>query len=104
MLLGILKKIYNYLVQLVLKIDYKIVYHRLLVYYNKPIFAYGLGPINIFIKMRLNEKVRVLTGDKRETAINIGYSCNLLNSSMNVLLLDESNIDNTRSSIEKLLC
>lgn len=28
-------------------------------------------------------KIWVLTGDKIETAINIGYSCNVLNNEMN---------------------
>ncbi|XP_018421221.1 PREDICTED: phospholipid-transporting ATPase IK-like [Nanorana parkeri] len=37
-----------------------------------------------------NIKVWMLTGDKKETAINIAYSCNLLSSNMQ--LLDESDI------------
>ncbi|XP_073453194.1 phospholipid-transporting ATPase IK-like isoform X2 [Aquarana catesbeiana] len=37
-----------------------------------------------------NIKVWMLTGDKKETAINIGYSCNLLSSDMQ--LLDETDI------------
>lgn len=31
----------------------------------------------------------VLTGDKVETAINIGYSCQLLNDEMNMFVLTE---------------
>ena len=34
-------------------------------------------------------KVWVLTGDKVETAINIGYSCKLLNDEMNTFILRE---------------
>jgi magnesium-transporting ATPase (P-type) len=34
-------------------------------------------------------KVWVLTGDKVETAINIGYSCKLLNSEMNTNIIDK---------------
>lgn len=34
-------------------------------------------------------KVWVLTGDKVETAINIGYSCKLLNSEMNINIIDK---------------
>ena len=33
-------------------------------------------------------KVWVLTGDKVETAINIGYSCRLLNNEMNQFLIN----------------
>lgn len=33
-------------------------------------------------------KVWVLTGDKIETAINIGFSCNLLNNDLQQLLVD----------------
>lgn len=32
-------------------------------------------------------KVWVLTGDKIETAINIGYSCRLLNNDMNQVII-----------------
>lgn len=34
-------------------------------------------------------KVWVLTGDKIETAINIGYSCKLLHSDMNINIIDK---------------
>ena len=33
----------------------------------------------------------VLTGDKQETAINIGYSCRLLNDDMALMIVNESN-------------
>ena len=36
-------------------------------------------------------KVWVLTGDKVETAINIGYSCQLLNAKMELYLIDGKN-------------
>ena len=32
----------------------------------------------------------MLTGDKVETAINIGYSCQLLHNSMNMFILKET--------------
>ena len=32
----------------------------------------------------------VLTGDKIETAINIGYSCSLLNNDMLEIIIDEN--------------
>ena len=37
---------------------------------------------------RAGIKVWVLTGDKVETAINIGYSCRLLNNEMNTFILE----------------
>ena len=37
--------------------------------------------------------VWVITGDKKETAINIGFSCALLNSNMKLLVIDTSNTD-----------
>jgi P-type E1-E2 ATPase len=33
-------------------------------------------------------KVWVLTGDKTETAINIGFSCKLLNEKMEMYIID----------------
>ena len=37
-------------------------------------------------------KVWVLTGDKVETAINIGYSCGLLNASMTQFVINNSSL------------
>ena len=39
---------------------------------------------------RAGIKLWVLTGDKVETAINIGYSCKLLNNEMNLFILTET--------------
>lgn len=39
---------------------------------------------------RAGIKVWVLTGDKVETAINIGFSCRLLNNDMNMFILKET--------------
>ncbi|EDV26490.1 uncharacterized protein TRIADDRAFT_23045 [Trichoplax adhaerens] len=48
-----------------------------------------------------NIKIWVLTGDKQETAINIGYSCRLLTESMDeVFIINGNNLDSVRSSIE----
>ncbi|KAH8299708.1 hypothetical protein KR044_004998, partial [Drosophila immigrans] len=41
----------------------------------------------------------VLTGDKQETAINIGYSCKLITHSMDVIILNEESLDATRDVI-----
>lgn len=44
-------------------------------------------------------KLWVLTGDKQETAINIGYSCRLLNQSMDLIIMNDDSLDATRTSI-----
>ncbi|XP_042904105.1 probable phospholipid-transporting ATPase IA isoform X3 [Parasteatoda tepidariorum] len=43
----------------------------------------------------------VLTGDKQETAINIGYSCKLLTQTMALLVINENSLDNTREAIRR---
>lgn len=50
-------------------------------------------------------KLWVLTGDKVETAINIGYSCNLLDSGMELLMLrfDDKIVDNAVNTIDTML-
>ena len=56
----------------------------------------------IFDLARAGIKLWVLTGDKQETAINIGYSCKLLQPAMTVVKLDGSDVtrlkDSTKSS------
>jgi len=47
-----------------------------------------------------NIKLWVLTGDKIETAINIGFSCELLDSEMEIFIIDK----NTTSSIYRQIC
>ena len=42
----------------------------------------------------------VLTGDKRETAINIGYSCNLLNMEIEKISIDGENFTEIVQSID----
>jgi phospholipid-translocating ATPase len=46
-------------------------------------------------------KLWVLTGDKVETAINIGFSCNLLDNGMELLIVRVE--DNTKASAEKMI-
>ncbi|XP_017837733.1 probable phospholipid-transporting ATPase IA isoform X3 [Drosophila busckii] len=43
----------------------------------------------------------VLTGDKQETAINIGYSCKLITHSMDIIILNEESLDATRDVIHR---
>ena len=46
---------------------------------------------------------RVLTGDRQETAINIGLSCKLISEDMNLIIINEENKNATRDSITKKL-
>ncbi|KAK0176171.1 hypothetical protein PV328_000332 [Microctonus aethiopoides] len=43
--------------------------------------------------------VWVLTGDKQETAINIGHSCRLITQSMPLIIVNENSLDKTRDVI-----
>lgn len=46
-------------------------------------------------------KVWVLTGDKIETAINIGFSCKLLNNSMERIIVDGLNEKEVADALEE---
>jgi phospholipid-transporting ATPase len=46
-------------------------------------------------------KVWVLTGDRQETAINIGMSCKLLSEDMMLLIVNEESADATRDNLQK---
>jgi len=46
-------------------------------------------------------KVWVLTGDKIETAINIGFSCNLLNKDLERLIVDGKSKEEVEKSMEE---
>lgn len=50
-------------------------------------------------------KLWVLTGDKVETAINIGFSCNLLDNDMDLIILkaEEDNLDQAEELLDKHL-
>ena len=50
-------------------------------------------------------KLWVLTGDKVETAINIGFSCNLLNNDMELIVfkIDDSEISTAEAELDKHL-
>ena len=49
---------------------------------------------------RAGIKLWILTGDKVQTAIEIGYSCNLLKPDMDVMIISATSKDETRSKIE----
>lgn len=48
-------------------------------------------------------KVWVLTGDRQETAINIGMSCKLISEDMTLLIVNEETAPMTRDNIQKKL-
>ncbi|KAJ6151320.1 hypothetical protein N7470_007914 [Penicillium chermesinum] len=48
-------------------------------------------------------KLWVLTGDKVETAINIGFSCNLLNNNMELLVLNIGDVPSAHQELDKHL-
>ena len=50
-------------------------------------------------------KLWVLTGDKVETAINIGFSCNLLNNDMDLIMLqiEDESLDTAEAELDKHL-
>lgn len=48
-------------------------------------------------------KIWVLTGDRQETAINIGMSCKLISEDMSLLIINEENKEATRDNIQKKL-
>ena len=48
-------------------------------------------------------KVWVLTGDRQETAINIGMSCRLIGESMNLVIVNEETAHDTAEFISKRL-
>lgn len=50
-------------------------------------------PDTIASLIKANIRIWVLTGDKQETAINIGYSCKLLSQGMELIILNEESLD-----------
>ncbi|KAI7861361.1 hypothetical protein BDF14DRAFT_1904539 [Spinellus fusiger] len=58
-------------------------------------------PDAIYTLQEAGIKVWVLTGDRQETAINIGYSCKLLNEEMSLIVCNEDNHWDTKSFLDK---
>lgn len=50
-------------------------------------------PYTIDTLLKAGIHVWVLTGDKQETAINIGFSCKLLQHGMQILIIDPKDAD-----------
>ncbi|KAM4710413.1 phospholipid-transporting ATPase IA [Discoglossus pictus] len=53
-------------------------------------------PETIETLMKADIRIWVLTGDKQETAINIGHSCKLLTKNMGLIVINEDSLDTTR--------
>lgn len=60
-------------------------------------------PDTIYTLAQASIKLWVLTGDRQETAINIGYSCRLLTEDMNLIIINEETKEATKAMIVKKL-
>lgn len=60
-------------------------------------------PDTIHTLQEANIKVWVLTGDRQETAINIGYSCKLLTEEMDLIICNKEDFDSTQTFLAKKL-
>ena len=60
-------------------------------------------PDTIHTLQQAGIKVWVLTGDRQETAINIGMSCKLISEDMTLLIINEENSTATRDNLQKKL-
>ncbi|XP_040196428.1 phospholipid-transporting ATPase IB isoform X2 [Rana temporaria] len=59
----------------------------------------GGVPETIATLMKAEIKIWVLTGDKQETAVNIGYSCRLVSQTMSLIVVNEDSLDATRETL-----
>ncbi|KAI8807714.1 hypothetical protein BJ742DRAFT_895189, partial [Cladochytrium replicatum] len=60
-------------------------------------------PETIALLSKAGIKIWVLTGDKMETAINIGFACNLLSKSMILIVIHSSTMDMTLQQLQEAL-
>ncbi|KAH0559343.1 hypothetical protein GP486_004142 [Trichoglossum hirsutum] len=60
-------------------------------------------PDTIHVLQQAGVKVWVLTGDRQETAINIGMSCKLISEDMSLLIVNEESLEATRDNLSKKL-
>lgn len=60
-------------------------------------------PDTIHTLQEANIKVWVLTGDRQETAINIGYSCKLLTEEMDLIICNTEDFESTQTFLMKKL-
>lgn len=61
-------------------------------------------PETIASLLKADINVWVLTGDKQETAINIGYSCKLLVQGMPLIILNEGSLDVSKEFVKINFC
>ena len=59
-------------------------------------------PDTIDLLLKAGIKIWILTGDKKETAINIGSSCKLLHPGMPLIVLSEESLESTRDAIREV--
>jgi phospholipid-transporting ATPase len=60
-------------------------------------------PETIFTLAQAGIKIWVLTGDRQETAINIGYSCKLIQENMSVVIVNEDTLVATKQLMQTRL-
>lgn len=81
---------------LLLKINYKKVSLQRQNYFRFAVLSKFITagvPETIAALIKADIYVWVLTGDKQETAINIGYSCRLISHGMDLIILNEDSLD-----------
>ena len=75
-------------------------FNHFLSYKNYPTNLYTLN-YHFSRSHQASIKMWVLTGDKQETAINIGYSCKLLTEDMRVFVVDEDTPEGVKRQLEE---
>ncbi|ESO07180.1 hypothetical protein HELRODRAFT_110679 [Helobdella robusta] len=60
-------------------------------------------PDTIASLLKAEIKIWVLTGDKQETAINIGYACQLFTTGMKIIYFNETTLDDTAETLRRFL-
>jgi len=60
-------------------------------------------PETLQVLERAGVKVWMLTGDKLETAINIGLSCGMLDDGMDVVVISEDSVDGANAQLERAI-
>ncbi|DBA01923.1 TPA: hypothetical protein N0F65_005112 [Lagenidium giganteum] len=60
------------------------------------------GPGAIYDLAQAGIKIWVLTGDREETAVNIGHACRLINESMKLLYVNQEDINLLESQMDEL--
>ena len=57
-------------------------------------------PETIYMMRQAGIRVWMLTGDKQETAVNIGFSCKLIDNTQELFSLDCDSLEETRRSLD----